>query len=88
MAVTSLKWLGIRPSELCRIPASKRMPLSEREQTILNFLEKDKLPIEIKQELQIFRERNDKAELDALLNGSNELVDIYLPQKFASHDWI
>jgi hypothetical protein len=34
------------------------------------------------------RQKNVKAELDALMADSNELMHLYLPDKFARQDWI
>ncbi|KAH0794643.1 Type IIB DNA topoisomerase family protein [Histomonas meleagridis] len=87
MSASKLKWLGIRPSEFDMIPKKNRMELNERDRNVINkMLNEFGLPDEIKIELKIMIETNQKAEIESI--GFAELVDLYLPRKFANFDWI
>jgi meiotic recombination protein SPO11 len=89
MACSGLQWLGIRPSEMGIIKKRNLQELTERDRSLLDrILDEPHLPDEYRQELEIMKQRNVKAELEALMTDTQELTDLYLPEKFARHDWI
>jgi meiotic recombination protein SPO11 len=88
MACTSLRWLGIRPSEMGRVNKRYLMEMSERDRTMIDRLLTDQqIPSEIIRELEIMRQKNAKAQIEALMTDLQELTDLYLPDRFAHHDW-
>jgi DNA topoisomerase VI subunit A len=40
------------------------------------------------EQLEIMKQKNVKAEIEALMADSQELMDSYLPDKFARRNWI
>ena len=91
MAVSSMQWLGIRPSELTQLSLPKKSfkELSENDHKLLdNLLNERHIPECYKTELNILKDLNMKCEIEALTNDMNRLVDLYLPLKFSKHDWI
>jgi meiotic recombination protein SPO11 len=89
MTCTRMRWLGLRPSEIGLIQKKCLLELTQRDRNIIDrFLQEDRIPIEYRAELEIMRQKNVKAELDALMTDANELTHLYLPHKFARQDWI
>ena len=63
--------------------------LTDTDRRRLNsILQETSLPEEYRKELLIMKQKNVKAEIEALMTESMELTDIYLPDKFAHRDWI
>lgn len=89
MACPQLQWLGIRPSDLGLINKRNLLELTDTDRRRLNsILQETSLPEEYRKELLIMKQKNVKAEIEALMTESMELTDIYLPDKFAHRDWI
>lgn len=91
MAISSMKWLGIRPSELkyLDLPRKCFKELDEHDHKLINKLLNEKyLPECYKIELNIMKDLNLKCEIEALTNDANKLIDLYLPTKFGKQDWI
>lgn len=91
MAIPSIQWLGIRPSELAQlsIPKKSFKELNENDHKLLDNLLKERyIPECYKAELNILKDLNMKCEIEALTNDANRLVDLYLPLKFSKRDWI
>lgn len=87
MASTRMKWLGLRPSDFDIIPKNNRIELNENERKVLKrYLNETNLPEEIKNELKIMVQYNQKAEIESI--GFEELVNFYIPQKISMRDWI
>ena len=91
MAISSMQWLGIRPSELTQLSLPKKSfkELSESDHKLLdNLINEKHIPECYKRELSIMKDLNMKCEIEALTSDLNRLVDLYLPSKFSKHDWI
>nr|ABC61970.1 SPO11-like protein [Trichomonas vaginalis] len=89
MACPHMMWLGIRPSDLNFLSSNEMLTITDKEEKILrNILTFDHLSEEWKKEIKLILETKRKAEIEALCNSTNYLIDLYLPQKFANHDWI
>jgi meiotic recombination protein SPO11 len=89
MACTKLQWLGVRPSEMWRINKRHLIEMTPRDRKMIDRLLGDEtLPLSIRQELEIMKQKNVKAEIEALMTETQELTDSYLPDKFAQRDWI
>lgn len=90
MASLNIQWLGLRPSEINKIDPKKLMDLNDRDMNALDSLLKESFEEKIMEELKIMKVNHKKTEIEAIMGGSctNELIDIYLPTKFANRDWI
>jgi len=90
MAICNLKWLGIRPSDMMRIPSSCLMDLTEKDQTILMGIRKQYYTESAWiNECDLMLSYNKKAEIESLLSiENNDLIDLYIPQKLNAYDWI
>ena len=90
MACPNLKWLGIRPSDMEIIKPERCSEITENEIKLINkMLSFQHLDQAWRRELEILLTMGRSAEIESLLCDANdELIDTYLPQKFAKQDWI
>jgi meiotic recombination protein SPO11 len=89
MACSSMTWLGLRPSEMSLVRKRNLLELNDKDRALIDRMLKEKhLPEQYRTELEIMRQNNVKAELEALTGDGMELTELYLPDKFCRHDWI
>ena len=90
MACPNIKWLGIRPSDLENVKPERCSELKENEIKLINkMLKFPHLEQSWRSELELLLTLGRSAEIESLLCDSNdELIDTYLPSKFAKQDWI
>ena len=89
MAISSMLWLGIRPTDMYNIRRDKCMELNEFDHKQLDkMLNERNIPEEYKMEIRVLKDFNLKCEIEALLDINHTLTDIFLPEKFSKKDWI
>ena len=90
MACTNMKWLGVRPSDIVSVPPEKCAELRERELKILHQLcDSEYIDESWREEMKTLMALGRTAEIEALLcHQGEDLIDTYLPSKFAKRDWI
>ncbi|MHA2334951.1 MAG: hypothetical protein ACXAEU_23180, partial [Candidatus Hodarchaeales archaeon] len=94
LAVVDIKWLGLLPSDLDKynIPMNVRIPMNKtdmkRSEDLLNedFV---KTRPEWKEQIEIMRDTQEKAEIQALASKDLRYLSyVYLPEKIDNGDWI
>lgn len=89
MACPHIMWLGVRPSDVEKFPLNWTRQLTHNEEKVLNkLLAYPHISDEWRDELTLMMNIKRTAEIEALCNSSNYLMDFFLPQKFANYDWI
>ena len=90
MACPNFKWLGVRPGDLADVKPERCAELTEKEVKLINkMLSYPHLEESWRGELESLLTLGRTAEIESLLcEKGDDLIDTYLPQKFAKQDWI
>lgn len=89
LAVPSIRWLGIFPSDIKKF-GIKSVPLTEEDKRKLqNLLDRPYINDHVHRELLIMRANDSKAEIEGISDSScSYLIDVYLRNKIDNNDAI
>lgn len=89
LAVPSVRWLGVFPSEIKNFGIKSVSLTAEDKRKLQNLINRPFINDNIHQELLIMKENNLKAEIEGISDSScSYLIDVYLRNKINNKDFI
>ncbi|KAI4464710.1 meiotic recombination protein spo11 [Holotrichia oblita] len=90
LALPSLRWIGIHPSEIISLNIT-REPLTKRDQNkIRSLLTRPYMHFvpKIKEELELMLKKDFKAQIEGVMKSENYMRNFYIPSKLCAQDFI
>lgn len=89
LAVPSVRWLGVFPSEIKDFGIKSVLLTAEDKRKLQNLIDRPFINDNIHRELLVMRENNLKAEIEGISDSScSYLIDVYLRNKIDNKNFI